>query len=253
MIQDRPAAHYVLEIDEVVREGHKPRGVGTRRVLVLEEQKVKTYACGTLEVMEYSLRLLRLKPGCRWSDAAIHSFDASYHHTHQTVKLTSHGLIGGYVLLDDIRVMGDRLGTYLMNRIVGWAKHWPDAEVWPIHLDKGHAIGENKERRNRFYEQFGIRFDFDDPTTRESGRSHPMKVHELVQVDPEKYRNIREVPLDVFLGDMESTVARLRGDVDRLQRVNAELARDWTQMIKRPFATALQLTFSGWRWRLWRS
>lgn len=250
MIQGRPAAHFVLDIDEVVREGRKPRGVGTRRVLVLEEEKIETYACGTPEVLKYSLRLLRLKPGCRWSDSPIHSFDASYHPTRGFMKLTSCSLgDGGYVMLDDIGVVGDRLGTYLMNRIVGWAQHWPDADVWPIKLDAGHAKGENKERRNHFYEQFGIRFDFDNPSTRECGRSHPMKVHELVQVDPEKYRNITEVPLDEYIGNMESTVERLRGDVERLEHANAELGRDWSRMISRPFATALDVTLRNWRWK----
>lgn len=249
MTQARPAAHCVLEIDEVVREGRKPRRIGTRRVLVLEEQKIKTYACGTVVVMEYSLKLLRLQPGSRWDPRRIESFEASYHHTHKAVSLTNHSLSEGFVLLDDLGVVGDRLGTYLMNRIVGWVKHWPEAEVWPIHLREGQASGQNKERRNRFYEQFGIRFDFDDPSTRESGRSHPMKVHELVQIDPEKYRNIREIPLDAFLGDMESTVERLQGDIDRLESANTQLGQHWSRMIERPFATALELTLSRWRRR----
>ena len=56
-----------------------------------------------------------------------------------------------------------RLGIYLMNEIVGWAKQWPDTPVREVTLlasDAGDP--QNRLRRNRFYEGFGLEFDFTD-------------------------------------------------------------------------------------------
>ena len=45
----------------------------------------------------------------------------------------------GYVVIEMEHLKGHRLGTYLMNEIVTWAKRWPDASVLPINLLKGQA------------------------------------------------------------------------------------------------------------------
>lgn len=80
------------------------------------------------------------------------------------ISITSSSLsTGGYVRVDPPRLRGGRLGTYLMNEIVAWAKQWPDTPVREVTLLAGDAGDpQNRIRRNRFYERFGLEFDFTD-------------------------------------------------------------------------------------------
>ncbi|WP_270820043.1 hypothetical protein [Aeromonas sp. Y311-2] len=106
------------------------------------------------------------------------------------VSLTSSSISKGAVYLDLPGLEGMRIGTYLMNQIVKWAKQWPDATVRSIELLAGQAYSENKVRRNRFYEQFGLVFDYKDSEQRE-GLSQPMLAKALIPVDTWS-SNIRE-------------------------------------------------------------
>jgi GNAT superfamily N-acetyltransferase len=103
----------------------------------------------------------------------------------------------GYVIVEMERLRGQRFGTYLMNEIVSWAKHWPDATILPIHLLDGQAYEGNKERRNRFYEQFGIEFDYVDHG-KASGKSKSMYAAQLVNISSWT-ANIRELDLHGYM------------------------------------------------------
>ena len=96
----------------------------------------------------------------------------------------------GAVFLDLPGLDGQRIGTYLMNEIVQCVQQWPEATVNGIELLAGQAHGDNKARRNWFYEQFGLVFDYTDPEHRE-GRSRPMLAGALVKVETWK-QNITE-------------------------------------------------------------
>ncbi|KGU52527.1 hypothetical protein NY98_12375 [Xanthomonas citri pv. fuscans] len=73
-------------------------------------------------------------------------------------------MIGGNMLLDD-DARGLRIGSYLHNEVVRWAKEvgLPGriATFSLVQQDAGTA--EERDRRNRFYEQFGYEFDWQDP------------------------------------------------------------------------------------------
>lgn len=103
----------------------------------------------------------------------------------------------GYLLVEMEHLRGHRLGTYLMNEIVTWAKRWPDASILPIRLLEGQAYKENKDRRNRFYEQFGIEFDYLD-SGKMAGTSRPMRAVQLVNIDSWA-ANIRELDLHGYM------------------------------------------------------
>lgn len=85
---------------------------------------------------------------------------------------------------------GHRIGTYLMNEIVRWVLCWPEAIVNPVELVSWQADDENKERRNKFYEQFGLIFDYADQG-RQAGLSRPMPAKMLTPVETWK-QNITE-------------------------------------------------------------
>ncbi|ENY6785113.1 hypothetical protein ACF1CY_002577 [Providencia rettgeri] len=77
---------------------------------------------------------------------------------------------------------GIRIGSLLMSCVIEWARQWPNAAVIPIGLsdiDATNNMSENKNRRNRFYEQFGIKFEYKD-ANKTSGRSKNMFVSDLV-------------------------------------------------------------------------
>lgn len=127
---------------------------------------------------------------------------------HAWVSLTSSRLGQGAVFLDLPELAGHRIGTYLMNEIVSWAAQWPDAHVFPIRLRDGQATDDNKLRRNRFYTQFGIAFDFEDARER-AGTSRDIAVRELNQVDTWR-ANIREHSIALLLREADPRIRRLR-------------------------------------------
>lgn len=152
-------------------------------------------------------------------------FCACYDSGMKTVSLTSHVLYGGALDLTLPGLEGQAIGTYLMNTIVLWAKQFPsDTGVNTITLRPGQAIGDNKARRNRFYEQFGIEFDYDDPTTRGTGKSRPMVVSSLRPVEKSsdnlEEQNIARYVRDRNLAaeDVEKRALYAEQEVERLRR-----------------------------------
>lgn len=117
------------------------------------------------------------------------------------VSLTSESTSKGAVFLDLPGLEGNRIGTYLLNEIVTWVRQWPDAEVRPIELVSGQAGPENKERRNRFYEQFGLVFDYADEGTKAEGLSRVMPAANLTPVTTWA-DNIRELDVRKYVGDL---------------------------------------------------
>jgi GNAT superfamily N-acetyltransferase len=96
---------------------------------------------------------------------AVHgSFNGDYDSVHNTVSLTSsNAWREGVVLIEPDRLRGYRIGTYLMNEIVQWAQRTTlNASVRPMRLSPFLAYGDNRERRNRLYERFGLVFDYTD-------------------------------------------------------------------------------------------
>lgn len=127
-------------------------------------------------------------------------FDAQYQRSFNglSARIAITGKIGSSsVFLDPVFIRGRRIGTYVMNEIVTWAKQWPDADVKLINLNlnqAGNTLEFSTQRRNRFYEHFGIAFDYTDPATEESGLSRPMKAEGLKECTSWK-SNIEELPL----------------------------------------------------------
>ncbi len=101
------------------------------------------------------------------------SMRANYNANTHIIDLTCGGLF-----LDPEELRGKSVGTFLFYRIVEWAKTWPSADVAPIGLVSLQAGPTNKERRNQFYEQFGVKFDFKDES-KEEGTSKPITAQNL--------------------------------------------------------------------------
>lgn len=158
------------------------------------------------------------------------------------VSLTSESVTEGAVFLSLPGLEGQRIGTYLMNEIVTWARQWPEARVEPIELSATQAYGENRARRNRFYEQFGIVFEYHD-SERRSGVSKPMLAAELTPVGTWQ-SNIRERAVHECLGDALHDLTRLAGDLATRENVINDLTAHINRVEAQPLRWALQ-TF--WR------
>ncbi len=146
----------------------------------------------------------------------------------------------GAVFLD-CAPKGQRIGTYLMNQIVEWAKQWPEATICPISLQAGQATIDNKARRNRFYEQFGLTFDYTDIEQKE-GQSRPMPASALTPVATWQ-ENIREQNVPDYLGELLYIRDRMLIQLEDRDRS----AMNWRDCIKqaeaKPIRWALRQTW----------
>lgn len=153
-------------------------------------------------------------------------------HAYYDPFLNRMSLTGGGVYVPDL-LQGRHVGTYLMNIVVAWAKQWPLAEIEPIELAAGDAHPDNHTRRNRFYEQFGLAFDYDD-AGRRAGRSQPVHAGQLHTVSGWE-EHVIEHQMIAFLRTHLQNEWMLASDVRARQKAIRELAEmyDWAQ--RHPF------------------
>lgn len=116
----------------------------------------------------------------------------------------------GYIVVEE-PWKGMRIGTYMMNYLVTWAKdNYPDSSAVGIRLGHHQAYDENRERRNRFYARFGFKFKWDDDEAQREGHLDPeLRIFDLRTTD--KWQE-RIVEFSVKEGTKE-----LFSEADRLQ------------------------------------
>lgn len=130
------------------------------------------------------------------------------------------------LFLDLPNMRGMHVGTHLMNEIVVWAKQWPTATVGTIQLLSSQATDDNKNRRNKFFEQFGLRFIFDDENKCE-GTSIPMIASQLTPVNTWQKTLKKESVQEFMANEKASLEARIKA----LDNANRDMANH-------PFARA---------------
>lgn len=169
-------------------------------------------------------------------------FGASYNAFSNVVSLSSAFGTGGTVFLDQDWLKGRRVGTYLMNEIVEWARQWPTADVDPIELVENQASDANRERRNRFYRQFNIRFGENDLQII-AGWSRPMKVSELTPVSSWT-EHVKEQPLVDFMAQSltESELHSFKLENLKTALKNVTDGRDYLE--RHPFRVAAIALYS---------
>lgn len=225
----------VLEIKDKDRPDNKALGW----VLVEREE---TYRRDPRDgtIYEASIRLSYQRITAKFShrDGGKGRFDGSYSRNFNSVSLTSTSMSKGAVFLDLPGLDGQRIGTYLMNEIVQWVQQWPETTVNSIELLAGQAHGDNKARRNWFYEQFGLVFDYTDPEHRE-GRSRPMLAGALVKVETWK-QNITEHRMLDYLAAVLYAEERATSELQARDRACAQLIAEQRRAEARPVRWALR-------------
>lgn len=94
----------------------------------------------------------------------------------------------GYIVVEPPWI-GLRIGTYMMNHLVVWAKeNYPDSIPVGIRLGINQAGIDNKERRNRFYAIFGFKFKWDDDERREAHLDSELRIYNLNTTEKWKER-----------------------------------------------------------------
>jgi GNAT superfamily N-acetyltransferase len=170
-------------------------------------------------------------------------FHAGYVNT-QTglVSLTSRSVAtGGFVVLEDTEFVGHGIGTFLMSKVVEWVKQWPEASVRSVHLDLGQAQIHNKERRNRFYEQLGLVFDYQD-WEHNAGTSRHLLAHQLKIVDTWK-RNITVLTMPQYLSHVFQEKDRNSQDIQKLNRIVKRLEMENLRAKAKPVWTAIKTLY----------
>lgn len=159
------------------------------------------------------------------------------------VRLTSASVTdGGYCVVDPGWLAGRGVGTFFMNEIVHWARQWPEASVMPVKLLASDAYGDNKGRRNRFYENFGLVFEYEDGR-KLAGRSTPMQAEELTPLSGDKLLSLNDklewCNLDEYLSEHVRERSMLEMERWGLQNQLKSSSHDWERACKSPFRWAI--------------
>lgn len=207
----------------VVRDKKKPDGKAITRLFVERQENYRHDESGRIYEASISLSYEIIEPKHLRRSRESGSFCGSYLRGYRENESVS--LVGSALFFDPSELRGQRIGTYLMSEIVTWAQQWPEATVRPIKLLSGQAEEENRARRNRFYERFGLEFMYSDPEHRE-GVSKSMPVANLIPVtsweinisehDPREY-------LAELLYERERMVMDSSQRVDAIKRLSARL------------------------------
>ena len=237
---------YMLE----VRDRDKPEGAPIAWLLV-ERQETCRRDERDGSIWEASIRISyeRVAPKNSRESAGKGYFSGGYFRGYLSnsdpcVSLTSESMGKGTVFLDLPGLHGQRIGTYFMNEIVAWVQQWPGATVRRVELLEGQAHDDNKARRNRFYEQFGLEFDYRDPEHRE-GLSRPMLAGALMPVQTWQ-QNLRERDVREYLADVLRENERVNFELKQRERAIASLRGELRRAEARPVRWALRQTW----WRL---
>lgn len=222
---------YVL----IVRPRTDPGGEPVAKLLIEHKEKLVTGGDGVIHEARLSVgyRLIGETPyGHRKQK---HDFPACYVRRcgeNGRICLTGSDPFGGAVELEPNSLQGNRIGSFLMNQVVIWATRWPDADINPITLVAHQGKGENRLRRNRFYEQFGITFDYAD-NTHATGVGRPMRAGSLTPwaTLPE---NLTVITLEDFLDGQESALSGTLLDLKAVKRRNRDLGAELIRAFDHP-------------------
>src|SRR3989344_4608344 len=211
----------VLEVRSRLEPSGKPMAW-----LVVEriETSVLDPVDGAIDNAAIRIRYHQVTPRPRDGVRRTAEFQASFNRAWNTTCLTSHYGGSGAVFLDLPGLEGNRIGSYMMNEIVSWARRWPDASVKPIQLLSLQAQAENKDRRNRFYEQFNIRFEYTD-LSKSEGTSFAMTAGDLTPSSTWE-ANIREVNMLEFITSQMAATETAAWRIEDLERGMARLVSE---------------------------
>jgi len=225
----------------------KPLGERNKEVALLVERE-EQHSCHEGEVMSATLKFHYqvISGDVLGQQREGGDFSASYDACilgGPHVRLTSSSITeGGYCVVDPGWLAGRGIGSFFMNEIVHWVQQWPEACVMPVELLESDARGENKYRRNHYYENFGLIFEYEDDR-KLAGQSAPMLAKELTPLSENKQLSLGNKLAWCSLGEYLSEHVRERSmlEMERwgLQNQLESNSRDWERAYRSPFRWAM--------------
>lgn len=158
------------------------------------------------------------------------------------VSLVSSIFSDGAFYIDPEELRGHGVGTYFLNEIVKWAKQWPDAIVCSIKLLAAQACAENKNRRNRVYEQFGLIIDYADPD-RLAGVTRVMSASALKLVNVKD--NIQVLSVPEWMSEALTHERDMHFETLRREKVISELRQELDEARSKPITWGVRT----WWWK----
>lgn len=203
----------------IVRSRHDQSGKVVKKLLIEHVEKTEYDANGEVEKADLCVRYRVIGAALSAGRNLTYKFSACYDGRRGKsgcIRLTGSSNTGRAIYLDPCDLRGNRVGSFMMNEIVNWARNWPDAQIERIHLSVNQASEDNKDRRNKFYEQFGIQFNYTD-TTKAEGYSCVMQARSL---NPwtKIPANLSVRSLGEFLDEQEKCLSTLNSTVDNNQK-----------------------------------
>ncbi|MCA1956099.1 hypothetical protein [Zymomonas sp.] len=231
----------------IARPRLNPTGKPVVKLLI---QHQETLSKGTNGLVEEAILLIRYRIiGGILSDYQKQTYEfpacyVSYYGDNGTISLTGSSPLEGAVYLDPDCIRGNRVGSFLMNQIVQWATQWPKADINPIELSAYQGHGEHKCRRNRFYEQFGIKFDYID-NTHSAGMGRPMQAGSLIPWTklPD---NLTVIGLDDYLDEQKNTLFSTQLDLMAEQKHSNLLQAELSKISNSPFCFAIKTIWKNY-------
>ena len=237
--QDRRGGKSVKPRIQVLEIRHRDRPDGEPIAWLLVERE-ETYVRDPEDnsVSEASIRISYQRIAAkhsRFGSSGKGEFQGGYSKRFNAVSLTSSSTSSeGVVCLGLAGLEGQRIGTYLMNEIVEWAKQWPEYSVNSIQHVAKHVYG--------FYEQFGLEFDHAD-TDRQEGQSRPVQAGQLKTVDTWK-QNISEHTILDHLADVLHAKEFASYELEARNRACDSLKEELLRAREHPFWWVIKNVYS---------
>lgn len=153
-----------------------PERFGDFFVYVEQHEQKEYNVSGDVSEAHIKIKYCVIKNSGSCSSSLDFNYFDGYFKSHVTGPIAS--ITGGAVFIDPESCRGLKIGSFFMNQVITWVKGFKNAAVNPIELSETQSYGDNKDRRNRFYEQFGIEFNFNCKDGL-SGVSRPIMSHSL--------------------------------------------------------------------------
>ncbi len=212
----------------------------SKKTLLIHERSEPTWYKGNKGIESYNfvIRYFVFQNYSQKRSGPYH-LHASYNTNRNTVDLTCGGLF-----IDPVQLRGHGVGTFLFYRIIKWAKTWPSANVAPIMLTSLQAYEENKERRNHFYERFGIEFNYFDQAKME-GVSLPILASNLQfsNIDGNRQPDLSEISLDALISEHQKSLLTSNHRVKQIEFANTSLRTVLREIDASPLAYAIRSIF----------
>ncbi|MFT8642841.1 hypothetical protein [Gluconacetobacter sp.] len=223
----------------VVRPRRAPDAPQLARILINQEESRVRDEAGAVVRAKLTITYRRLADNPERHPHPTRRFLACYAREwddRARISLASHSPTGGAILLDLEGLEGNRIGSFLMNLVVAWARQWPDAEVNPIILLAHQAHGDNTIRRNRLYEQFGIVFAYTDDT-KAAGTAREMRAAQL-QPWAHLPENLSVLPLKSAFDEQHRELDALRQSQQTMQLRDRALRGELQRAMAHPLRFA---------------